>query len=378
MKYVDLGLPSGKKWAKCNLGASSEEEYGLYYQWGDTVGYTKEQVLEEKKINCHDYKFSVDGSTKEYRKYNSKDGKNVVNIVDDAAYKELGDNWRIPTKEDFQELIDNTTTEIALINGVKGMKFISKNNGNYIFFPFAGYANSDSMYHIKSWFSCWASKLNSLNSVELNNNCAWALYGNNNGYTGLSGSYYRTSGRSIRGIYVEDENDGFRKAISKIIKEDYSRSLTFRDNFENVLYLSLCEDGLDGCKLNLLKSIIYDELEKHITTNYLFDFKGIVEKLNSYLIGQNIVSITEADGEYIISVKKIKSIETDGTKDGTIIKVSDVTSEIISDEEDDFGNKTSFSYDKDSQINLYSVFEDLECNRVKSCYQIISSNKVLE
>ena len=49
MKYVDLGLPSGKKWAKCNLGASSEEEYGLYFQWGDTVGYTKEQILEKKK-----------------------------------------------------------------------------------------------------------------------------------------------------------------------------------------------------------------------------------------------------------------------------------------------------------------------------------------
>ena len=189
---------------------------------------------------------------------------------------------------------------------------------------------------------------------------------------------YRSYGRSVRGIYVEDENDGFRKEISKIIKEDYSRSLTFRENFENVLYLSLCEDGLDGCKLNLLKSIIYDELEKHILTNYSFDFKTIVEKLNSYLIGQNIVSITEADGEYIISVKKIKSIETDGTKDGTIIKVSDVTSNIISDEEDDFGNKTSFSYVNDRLINLYSVFDDLECYKLKSCYQIISSNKTLE
>ena len=277
----------------------------------------------------------------------------------------------MPTNDDFQELIDNTTTEVTSINGVKGMKFTSMHNGNYIFFPFAGYVNSNSICYIGSWFSCWASKLN---SKDLNYNCAWALYGNNNGYMGLYGSYYRTSGRSVRGIYVEDENDGFRKEISKIIKEEYSRSLTFRENFENVLYLSLCEDALDGCKLKLLKSIIHDELEKHILTNYSFDFKGLVEKLNSYLIGKNIVNITETDGDYIISVNKIKSIETDGTKDGTVIKVMEVISSFLSDGDDNLYNKASFFYEKDAQINLYSVFDDLECNKVKNCYHIISSN----
>ena len=86
-EYVDLGLPSGLLWAKKNIGAETEEDTGLYFQWGDTVGYTAEQVGEgegKKYFGWDDYKFSVDGSSTNFSKYNETDGKTVLDLEDDA------------------------------------------------------------------------------------------------------------------------------------------------------------------------------------------------------------------------------------------------------------------------------------------------------
>ena len=195
METVDLGLPSGKLWAKCNLGANSEEEYGLYYQWGDTVGYTPEQVGVDKQFDWSDYKFSVNGSSSNFNKYNSIDGKTVLDLEDDAVYTALGGNWRMPTYEDFQELIDNTTREVASINGIQGMKFTSRNNSNYLFFPFAGYAYTGSMNDVGSVFYCWSSTFDSVIS-----HYAWRLYGTNGGNMNLDSSSERRGGRSVRGV----------------------------------------------------------------------------------------------------------------------------------------------------------------------------------
>ena len=75
---VDLGLPSGKMWAKGNLGADNEEESGLYFQWGDTQGYTKEQIGNPKQFNWENYKWSVDGSSSNFSKYNSSVKHNLT------------------------------------------------------------------------------------------------------------------------------------------------------------------------------------------------------------------------------------------------------------------------------------------------------------
>ena len=72
-EYVDLGLPSGLIWAKCNVGAKTEEEPGLYFQWGDTQGYTAEQ-MKDKLFSWIDYKFSIDRSSSNFSKYNGTDG----------------------------------------------------------------------------------------------------------------------------------------------------------------------------------------------------------------------------------------------------------------------------------------------------------------
>ena len=69
MEYVDLGLPSGNKWAKCNLGAISEEQAGLYYQWGDTIGYTKERVDVDKVCNWLNHKYNNNSTTFNPTKY---------------------------------------------------------------------------------------------------------------------------------------------------------------------------------------------------------------------------------------------------------------------------------------------------------------------
>lgn len=115
MEYVDLGLPSGLLWAKYNLGATNENEVGLYFQWGDTVGYTAEQIKnKEKRFELKKYKFN---SNLILSKYNDDDKKLKLDLKDDAAHIMLGDKWRIPTLEDFLELCKNTDIFLVLEDG---------------------------------------------------------------------------------------------------------------------------------------------------------------------------------------------------------------------------------------------------------------------
>ena len=86
-EYVDLCLPSGTKWATCNVGANSETDYGLYFAWGETVGYSG--ITDTKKFGWGDYKFSKCGSNK-FIKYNGTDRKKVLDLKDDAAHIHMG------------------------------------------------------------------------------------------------------------------------------------------------------------------------------------------------------------------------------------------------------------------------------------------------
>ena len=106
-EYVDLGLPSGNLWAKCNIGADNEEDAGLYFQWGDTQGYTAEQVGVDKQFSddFSDYKWYSDGG---FTKYNTVDNKATLDWEDDAAHVIMGGDWRMPTSEDCVELFKNT------------------------------------------------------------------------------------------------------------------------------------------------------------------------------------------------------------------------------------------------------------------------------
>lgn len=121
---VDLGLPSGTKWASCNVGATKPEEYGGYYAWGET---------EEKEVyNGSNYKYYQNGSYVNI-------GSDISGTDYDVAHVKWSGNWCMPTLDDIKELLDNCTTEWTTLNGVNGRKFISKINGNSIFLPAAGY-----------------------------------------------------------------------------------------------------------------------------------------------------------------------------------------------------------------------------------------------
>ena len=120
-EYVDLGLPSGLKWATCNVGASKPEEYGNHYAWGETE--VKEKYTSR---NC---------------KIKRKEIKDIGgNSQYDVARKEWGSTWRMLTVAEFDELCDknNCTWTWTTQNGIKGYKVTGKKNGNSIFLPAAG------------------------------------------------------------------------------------------------------------------------------------------------------------------------------------------------------------------------------------------------
>lgn len=149
VEYVDLGLPSGLKWAKCNLGASKPSDYGDYYAWGETVP--------KKKYTWATYKWMQSGKSelKYITKYTIADGvtdaiwydssgnfigdnKTVLDAADDAATQQLGSPWRMPTEDEFKELRENCTVIRTTQGGVEGYQ-VDGPNGNAIFLPNAGF-----------------------------------------------------------------------------------------------------------------------------------------------------------------------------------------------------------------------------------------------
>lgn len=137
---MDLGLPSGTLWATQNVGASKPSDYGLFFQWGDTSGYTAEQVRKDKQFSWNDYKWSIDGSDSNFSKYKTPDAS--LELADDAAHANMGGDWHMPTPTQIQELLNTayTKNEWTTQDGVNGRQFTSKNNGKSIFIPAAGFA----------------------------------------------------------------------------------------------------------------------------------------------------------------------------------------------------------------------------------------------
>ena len=134
--YVDLGLTSGTLWATMNVGATSETDYGSYFQWGETEPHDTDITY-----YWEDYKYG-DGSN--FSKYNTGlgnfggtiDNKVTLDLEDDAARANMGGDWRMPSLALMEELVYETNNMSATINGVNGWKFTSKTDASkYIFFP---------------------------------------------------------------------------------------------------------------------------------------------------------------------------------------------------------------------------------------------------
>ena len=194
--YVDLGLPSGLKWAKCNVGAKKETDYGYYFMWGDIEDKSDDECSWESYKYCN---WSYDTLTK----YNTfplfgekPDDKTKLDSEDDAARVHMGGDWRMPTQTEIQELLENTENEwVEDFNesGVNGRKFSSKINGNSIFIPAAGICRDGSVDYVGSNGGIWSSSLK-----DDYPNLAWYLYFNS-GDCYIYGSR-RCIGRSVRGV----------------------------------------------------------------------------------------------------------------------------------------------------------------------------------
>ena len=158
---VDLGLPSGLKWASWNVGASVPEEYGDYFAWGETVP--------KEDYDWSTYKWCNGAYNKltKYCNYYSSfwdstepiDNKTTLDLEDDAARANWGGSWRMPTDAECTELRNNCTWTWTTQNGVNGRLVTSKTNSNSIFLPAAGYRYGTRLYDVGSDGSYWSSSL---------------------------------------------------------------------------------------------------------------------------------------------------------------------------------------------------------------------------
>ena len=139
-EYVDLGLPSGTVWATMNVGATTATDTGLYFQWGDTQGYTASQVGTDKEFEDYDYKYFRNS---QFTKYNSTDGKTMLDIEDDSARAALGGEWVMPTREQIMELTNHDYVTVTEYDDYLLIK--SKTNNNELIFPKSGSASVDTV-----------------------------------------------------------------------------------------------------------------------------------------------------------------------------------------------------------------------------------------
>lgn len=197
--YVDLGL--SVKWATCNIGASSPENYGGYFAWGENV--TKSYY------SYSNYSFTV---------YDKPVGFHFTKISDisgtkyDAAAKNWGGAWHIPSAKDFKELINNCKSKWVVYKGVSGRMYTAK-NGNSIFFPASGEYDDDDIIEKNVFGEYWTGELCIPNNTSNDHNpysAAWtfSFTSSDETYTGLA---YRAIGKPIRPVYSVSgggENNG--------------------------------------------------------------------------------------------------------------------------------------------------------------------------
>lgn len=168
-EYVDLGLPSGLLWAKCNLGAVNEYDYGDYYQWG--------------AINPGD---------------NYWNGTTVLDSAHDAVAQKIGNGWRMPTSAELSELINNTNKEwVNDYNGtgINGKKFINRTDSTkYIFVPAAGFYYFGNYYNLNS-------EIYMFSSTPYDEIHAYIMYGSQYDHS-IGENYYKDYARSVRGVRV--------------------------------------------------------------------------------------------------------------------------------------------------------------------------------
>ena len=184
-EYVDLGLPSGTKWAKCNVGAYSETDNGLYFPFGGIVGL--DSPYYEGNFDSHKLKFNGDK-------------KATLHLDNDAAHIHMGGKWHMPTREQFEELLDEKNTVSTwiydyCIREVSGRLFRSRINDETLFIPANGFISNHQYVQNGQTCSLWTSSLD-FSSVY---NCTDFFCYKYNTYLARTSAYYVCIG--IRGVF---------------------------------------------------------------------------------------------------------------------------------------------------------------------------------
>jgi hypothetical protein len=192
--YVEIG---GIKWATMNLGANSVTGTGLYYQWGDTQGYTATQIGNETAdIDQYRSNYKYNGPTK----YNDEDGLITLQASDDAVAAAWGGNWRMPTEDEWtmlEESVDTEWTSNYQNSNVAGLICTDKEDSSKVlFFPSIGWIGEDN-----ETGRYWTSTL----MQDYGANCAISGFVGDFGITHNGAGVERYNGCQIRGIY-DDSN----------------------------------------------------------------------------------------------------------------------------------------------------------------------------
>ena len=283
-EYVDLGL--SVKWATFNVGATSPEDYGDYFAWGETEP--------KETYSWATYKW-CDGTQNTMTKYNATDGKTILEPEDDAAHVHWGDKWRMPTKEEIQELFTRCTWKTETQNGINGYNVIGP-NGNSIFVPTAGWYNEDlfgegvqgnSTYY-------WTSTLSSANKIHAYDLVFNDVSGSNDGIIANT----RRCGFPIRPVYddrptltviptPEDAKVSFLckgyQAVGHSITVDKGKDVLYQVTNVDAGYLSQGDSIY-----NLTKdSVLYVTLRPFSDGNWVKVDKSEYTKQEGYYVSRN-------------------------------------------------------------------------------------------
>lgn len=194
--YVDMG--EAGIWAICNVGASKPEEAGLYFAWGETIGYSN--ASQGKLFSENDYKMvNGDWYEKNISKYNRTDNLITLELEDDAARVIMGGSWRIPTQNEFiklDSLCNNEWVTNYKGTGVKGMIFkLKTDESKQLFFPAAGFYSDGSLELIDESGPCWTSSIDHSDVVN-----AMYIQLDENGVNLFDSFFSRYTGMPIRGF----------------------------------------------------------------------------------------------------------------------------------------------------------------------------------
>ena len=190
--WVDLGLPSGTRWATCNVGASTPEGYGDYFAWGETTAKTSYNWSTYRYCNGSNTTLTKYCNNSSYGNNGFTDNRTTLEASDDAATANWGSGWRMPTYDELNELKNNCTVTWTTQNGVNGRLFTGP-NGNSIFLPAAGDRGDSDLYGAGSLGGCWSSSLYTGYTGS-----AWNLDFNSGDYGMYSD--YRCYGLAVRAV----------------------------------------------------------------------------------------------------------------------------------------------------------------------------------